>query len=571
MKFLEVAEVFEKIESKSGRIEMAEILAGLFKKMDADEAERVAYIIQGELLPPYMGVDMGMGEKFVLHAIANSTGFTNKEVKEEYAKLGDLGKTAEALLQKKKQRSLHSQDLTIVYVYSVLMKIAKMSGTGSQEGKIKRLVELLNNAKPVEAKYIIRFVMDQLRLGVRVSTLLDALSMSSKGDKSLKPALERAYNLSSDVGQVAREFKKHPGGPKGSAIELFKPVMPALAERLPSSAEIIKKLGKCAVEDKYDGFRMMIHKKGKRVEIYSRRLEKITHSFPDIVEAAEKVKAKDVIFEGEALACNEKEKKFYSFQETMHRRRKYGIKEAKAKYPLKLFVFDVQYLNGKDYTMKPYSERRKAVEKVFGGKGMLVPSGMKIVKEARDLDKLFHEAVKEGLEGVIAKDLKAPYTAGARKFAWIKLKKSYGKEVDTVDAVIVGYFRGSGARTKFGFGGVLTAVYNPKTGRFETVAKVGSGFTEEEMGSFKKQLDKLQAKEPPKDLDYELKPHYWVKPKIVIEIAFDNITKSPTHTCGREKGKGYALRFPRFIRIRDDKGPKQATTTKEIEEMYKMQ
>ena len=571
MKFLEVAEVFEKIESKSGRIEMAELLAKLFKKMNADEAERVAYIIQGELLPPYMGVDIGIGEKFVLQAIANASGFSRKEVEGEYAKLGDLGKTAEKLIGQKKQRSLHSEDLTIVYVYSVLMKIAQMSGTGSQEGKIKRLVELLNNAKPVEAKYIVRFVMNQLRLGVRVSTLLDALSMSAKGDKSLKPDLERAFNLCSDIGYVAKEFKKSPKKIKKFKIEIFKPVMPALAERLPNSAEILKKIGECAAEQKYDGFRMSIHKKEKRVEIYSRRLEKITHSYPDIVHAAEKVKAKNIIFEGEALAYNEKEKKFYSFQETMHRRRKYGIKEAKEKYPLRLFVFDIQYLNGKDYTTKPYAERRKEIEKMFSKKGMLVPSGMRIVKEAKELDRLFHEAVKEGLEGVIAKDLKAPYTAGARKFAWIKLKKSYGKEVDTVDAVIMGYFRGSGARSKFGFGGLLTAVYNEKTGRFETIAKVGSGFTEEEMKSFRKELEKLETKEPPKDLDYELKPHYWVKPKIVVEIAFDNITKSPTHTCGKEKGKGYALRFPRFMRIRDDKSPKQSTTTKEIVEMYRMQ
>ncbi|MFA5411914.1 MAG: ATP-dependent DNA ligase [Candidatus Micrarchaeia archaeon] len=568
MLFNKLAKVFEVIEAKSGRLEMTGLLAELFKEASPEEAERIAYIVEGELLPPYMGVDMGIGEKFVLQAISEGSGYSRREVEKEFEAIGDLGGVAEKLLTGKMQQSLHAQELTIAYVYAALMKIAKSSGKGSQEEKIKRLVELYNNAKPLEAKYITRFVLGQLRLGIGGPTILDALSFSEKGDKSLREELDHAYNLCSDIGYVARKFKEHPHRMGDFKMEVFKPIMPALAERLPNAEEIVKKLGRCAVENKYDGFRMAIHKKGGRVEIFSRRLERITPSFPDVVKEVEKLKPEEMIFEGEALAFNEKEKKFYSFQETMHRRRKYGIAEASGKYPLHLFVFDLHYLNGEDYTGKTYAERRKALEKIFP-KGNLKLSGMEIVDSAKELQKLFDEALGMRLEGIIAKDLNAPYTAGKRKFAWIKLKKSYGKTMDTVDALIVGYYRGKGARTEFGFGGLLVAVYNEKKERFETIAKVGSGFTEEEMGKFAEELGKMKTKSAPADLDYKLEPDFWVKPKIVVEIAYDNITKSPIHTCGEEDGKGFALRFPRLVRIRDDKGPYDVTTTKEIREMYK--
>lgn len=568
MLFHKLAKAFEVIESKSGRLEMTGLLAEIFKEASPEEAERIAYIAEGELLPPYMGVDMGMGEKFVLQAISEGSGYSRKDVDKEFASIGDLGGVAEKLLTGKKQQSLHAQELTIAYVYAALMKIAKSSGRGSQEEKIKRLVELYNNAKPLEAKYITRFVLGQLRLGVGGPTILDALSFSEKGDKSLREALDHAYNLCSDIGYVARKFKENPHGMGEFKMEVFKPIMPALAERLANAEEIVKKLGKCAVEDKYDGFRMAIHKKGGRVEIFSRRLERITPSFPDVVKEVEKLTPAEIIFEGEALAFNEKEKKFYSFQETMHRRRKYGIEEASGKYPLHVHVFDLHYLNGQDYTGKPYRERRAELEKIFP-KGNLKLSGMEIVETAKEIQKFFDDALKMGLEGLIAKDLNAPYTAGKRKFAWIKLKKSYGKTMDTVDALIVGYYRGKGARTEFGFGGLLVAVYNEKKERFETIAKVGSGFTEEEMGKFAEELGKMKTKNAPADLDFKMEPDFWVKPKIVVEIAYDNITKSPVHTCGEEEGKGFALRFPRLVRIRDDKGPYDVTTTKEVREMYK--
>ena len=411
--------------------------------------------------------------------------------------------------------------------------------------------------------------MGQLRLGVGDPTILDALSVSHEGDKSLREPLERAYNLCSDMGHVARVFLEDPKKIYDFKIEIFKPIMPAMAERLATPKEILEKLGECAVEYKYDGFRIAIHKKGNRVEIYSRRLEKMTHMFPDVVKEVQKLSPKELIFEGEALAFNEEEERFYSFQETMRRRRKYDLEEAAKKYPLYVFAFDLHYLDGEDCTIRPYLGRRKKLEAFLGGKGRIQPSTMRIVKTAKAINSLFQASLGMKLEGIMAKDLKAPYTAGKRKFAWIKLKKSYGQEMDTIDAVIVGYYRGKGARAKFGFGGILVAIYNDETSRFETIAKVGSGFTEEEMEKFQKMLEEDKMKRAPTNLDYAMEPDFWVHPRYVVEVAYDNITRSPTHTAGIEEGKGLALRFPRMIRIRDDKGPFNATTTKEVEEMHK--
>lgn len=259
----------------------------------------------------------------------------------------------------------------------------------------------------------------------------------------------------------------------------------------------------------------------------------------------------------------------------MHRKRKHGIDAASKELPINLFCFDLLYLNGKDYTTEQYAIRRKKLESVFKKSKtntILIPSEQEVVSDADALEKLFNDALKRGLEGIIAKDLNAQYMAGKRKFAWIKLKKSYGKSVDTIDGVIVGYYLGKGTRAEFEFGGLLVAVYNQDRGRLETIAKIGSGFTEDEMMLLKEMLDRIKRKSAPEALDFRIEPDFWVEPKYVIEVAFDDITLSPTHTCGLHKvdneEKGYALRFPRMVQLRDDKTINEATTTDEVKEMY---
>lgn len=568
--FSDAAVVFSEIEKRSGRLEMTDLLAALLKKAGDAEIGKLVYLLQGMLAPPYEGIDLGVGERFAIAAIAASAGYSGKEVEAHYKKSGDLGDTAEALLGKKRQTALSTTRMGISYVYDAMLQIAKASGQGSQELKIKLLTELLNNASPLESRFLVRFVLGRLRLGVGDPTIIDALSVARAGDKSMREPLERAYNVCSDLGHVAKVFYEDPGRIEKFTVQPFRPLMPALAERLSTPKEIITRLGKCAIEMKYDGFRLQCHKKGARVELYSRKLERLTGMFPDVVEAVKKLPQNELIFEGEALAYDSAKKRYYPFQQTMHRRRKHGIEAASKEFPLNLFVFDVLYLDGRDMTNEPYAKRRALVEKLFRGK-ILQPSRAVVVVSTKKLKEIFGESLSEGLEGIIAKDLAAPYTAGKRKFAWIKLKKSYGKAVDTIDGVVVGYYLGHGSRAEFKFGGLLIAVYSPERGKLETVAKIGSGFSEAEMTELEGMLEKIKADRPPEELDHRIEPEFWVEPKYVVEVAFDDITRSPTHTCAVEEGKGYALRFPRLVRIRTDKGVKEITTSGEVAEMYQLQ
>lgn len=569
MRFSEVAEVFTDVESKSGRIEMTRSLSELFKRVDVSEIDKLVYLVEGILAPPYFGIDLGLGEKFAISAVSSAYGFSKKEVEDAYRDEGDLGLVAEKFAGKKKQASLSQKEITVAYLYDQMVRIAKASGTGSQDMKIKILTELLNNASPVEAKYIVRFVTGELRLGVGEPTILDALSFSRAGDKSLREELDRAYNLSSDLGYVAKIFFEDPESIRKFSIQVFRPLMPALAERLSNGGDIVEKIGPCAIEFKFDGFRVQCHKKGGKVEIYSRKLEVMTPMFPDVVEAIRKLKTDEIIFEGEALAFNEKQNRFFSFQETMHRRRKHGVENASKEFPLYVFAFDIMHLDGEDLTLKPYSERRKMLESVFPS-GSLKLSERKMVETGEEIERIFEDSTKKGLEGIMAKDLNAPYTAGKRKFAWIKLKKSYGKSADTIDAVVVGYYLGKGARVEFEFGGLLVAVKNEDTGRLETVAKIGSGFSEDEMRMLKEMLEKITAKSPPKDLVFNLQPDFWVKPKYVVETGFDDITVSPNHTCLAKEGKGLALRFPRMLSLREDKSVQEITTSQEVSELHEL-
>ena len=576
MKFSTLADAYEKLEATTGRLEMMGILAELFKQASAKEIDRIIYLSQGLAAPPYEGIEVGMGEKFVEEAIAIATGYSRSKVEEVYKKTGDLGKTAEQLLVSKKQMSLFEEPLTVEKVFENFLKIAKTGGAGSQEIKIKSLAELLNSATPKEAKYITRFPIGRLRLGIGDPTILDALSKFKAGDKSLREELERAYNLCSDLGLVAKTFfEEGIEGIRKFKVKVFNPIRPALAERLPSGEEIIKKIGKCAVEKKYDGLRMQCHKQGEKIEIFSRRLERMTHMFPEIVEAIKKqVKAKDAILEGEALAFNETTSEYYPFQLTIQRKRKYGVAEMAVEYPLRLFAFDLLYADKNDYTKTPYVERRKKLEKIISEDEVIKPSELIITDDPKKLEEYFEDAIGKGLEGIIAKDLNAEYVAGARKFAWIKLKRSYkGELADTVDLAIVGYLLGKGRRARFEFGGLLCTVYDEKEDMFKTIAKIGSGFSEEQMKELKNILDKIKVDKKPARVDSLIEPDFWVDLKYVVTVAADEITRSPTHTCGKKKDEmGYALRFPRMVgEIREDKKPEDATTVKEILEMYKMQ
>ena len=572
MKFSRLASVFDSIEAKSSRLEMTRELASLFEESKGVEIRKIVYFLQGMVKPAFEGIDLGLAEKSCINTIARVSGRTIKQVEASYRKTGDLGETAAKLIGERKQKALGSFALTVEKVYGNIMRIASASGTGSHTAKARLLGELLSNANPNEAKVITRFVTGRLRLGVGNATIIDALSFAKAEDKSLRNDLERAFNLTSDLGLVAETlYSKGMNAILAFKTKPFNPIRPALGERMSSSKAIIDKLGECMADGKYDGLRVQVHKSKDEVRIYSRRQEDVTHMFPDIVKAVLwQVKANEVIFEGEAIGFDEETNRFQPFQETAKRKRKHGVQKTSKEIPLRVFAFELLYLNGTDYTLELFEARRKKLESIIQGKGLIRLSKIVRVKTAAELEAFFNKCVESGLEGVMAKDLKAPYVAGARKFAWIKLKKSYKEGLaDTLDTVVVGYYYGKGKRTKLGLGGLLTAVRAGS--EFKTIAKIGTGFSEEQLKDLSVHLGKLKVPKKPREVNSLLEPHEWVKPELVVEVKADELSRSQMHTAARVGSKGLALRFPRLVRIRYDKSPAQASTQEEAEALYALQ
>lgn len=573
MQFAQLVDYFERLEATTKRLEMFDILSELFRACDREEIDKVVYFCQEQLLPPFRGVEIGMAEKLILRAIARATGASEAEVTRLNKERGDPGLVVEELLRRRKT---HSTGLSVRDVYGSLLQIAETTGEGSVERKVQMLADLFQQSSPKEARYIARFVLGRLRLGVGDPTILDALSKAVAGDRSLRPDLERAYNLCSDLGLVARTlFEQGIEGIRAFRIRVGNPIRPALAERLPSAEEIVEKLGRCAVEAKLDGFRCQIHKAGDHIEIFSRNLERTTHMFPELIEAVhQQIAAREAILEGEAVAVNEETGEIYPFQITVQRKRKHGVEEMVREYPLVLFAFDLLYADGQDYTPQPYAIRFETLSRLIRPDGRIRLVDRIVTNDPRAIQQFFDEAVERGMEGIVAKRLDAPYQAGARGFHWIKLKRSYKGELsDTIDVVVVGYFRGRGMRAKFGIGALLGAVYDPDSDTFKTVAKIGSGLTEEEWVRIRELLDQIRTEHRPARVESVLEPDVWVEPKYVLTVLADEITRSPVHTCGKTNEEpGYALRFPRVVGwIREDKGPEDATTVKEILSMFQMQ
>ena len=581
MKYVKLAEVFDEIEATSKRLEMTDLLVKLIKDTPRDEISKVVYLLQGKLYPDYLGVELGIAEKLLIKAVAEIAGKSENLVDGDFKKSGDLGLTVEKLLQKKSQATLVKRPLTVSSVYDTFDKIAHAAGSGSVDLKIRLLRSLLNDASPLEGKFIARMAVGKLRLGVADMTVLDALAIAYGGDKSAREPLERAYNLSSDLGYVASVVAKDGlVGVEKFKITVGRPIRPMLCERLPSAREILEKLGGTgAAEYKYDGLRVQAHITSKEVHLFSRRLENITDQFPDVARLLKKtIKAKEAIVEGECIAVDLHTGDMLPFQVISQRRgRKHEIEKMAEEIPVTIFLFDVLYLNGKDQTLTPYLERRKQLLKI------IEPSEhVKVAEqvEARDpdrLEQLMDEAVASGCEGLVVKNTseQSVYQAGARGWLWIKYKRSYKAEVqDTFDLVPIGAFAGRGRRAG-SYGALLMAVYNPKEEAFETLCKLGSGFKDEDLLNLPKMMQPYLIKQKHPRVNSLMQPDFWFVPSMVLEVAADEITLSPMHTCGWgliRPRSGLALRFPRFTgNWRKDKGPEDATTSQESVEMYRKQ
>jgi DNA ligase 1 len=579
--FLELAETFAIMEKTTSRLELTDHLVLILKKTPTDMLDKIVYLIQGKLGPDYQSSELGIAEKLIIKSLSLVSGNSLDEIKKKYSEIGDLGEVAYNILTNKIQTTLISGLLTIEKVFHTLLKIAKVSGIGSLDIKLRFIVSLLNNSSNLEAKFIVKLILGNLRLGIADFTLLDAIALTFTGDKKNRQILESAYNVSSDLGKIALILSRGSiEDIRSISISLFIPIRPMLAERVSNPSEALEKInGDALVEFKIDGERIQIHKKGKRTELFTRSLENVTSNFPDLIKAFDNIETKDLIVEGEVVAINPENNKYLPFQSLMRRRRKYNIEEITAAYPVILNLFDLLYYDGSDMTHVPLLERRKLLANIFGRQQR--SDKVKLIDQIKvsrieEMENYTERALKNGCEGIMVKNPSSQYRAGAREWAWMKLKKEYSGEVtDSVDLVVVGALHGKGRRVGK-YGALLLATYDAERDVFCTICKVGTGFTDNVLLTITDKLNKHIIKHKhPRVESGNAKMDTWFEPKIVLEIISPEITLSPVYTTAINKIKpeyGLALRFPKFTgKIRDDKSAEDATTVKEIFKIYKDQ
>jgi len=578
MEFSIISEMFEMMEKTTKRIELTNILVELLKKTPKKIIPNVVYLLQGIIRPNFEGVELGIAEKLAIRAISKSAGLPIKKIEDDYREGGDLGLTASNILKIKTQTTFTAEKITVERVYETLFKIAKLEGKGSQDLKMKYISSLLNDATPLEAKFVLKILLGTLRLGIAENTVMDALAIAFTGKKENRVQIENAYNVSSDLGKVSLivatdgidEIKKF-------KISLFSPIRPMLADRVQSEKDVIKKMPEQFVaEYKLDGERVQIHKQSDKIVLFSRRLENITQYYPDIVERIGKtLNVNEGVFEAEIVPINENTGEFLPFQELMHRRRKYKLDKAVSQYPITVNFFDVLYYDKKDCLNLECSERRKILEQIVHEDNFskLVP--MLFVKNENEVEDFLENSINAGCEGLMLKAPNAPYRAGMRGSNWLKLKREYRNELgDSLDLIVIGAYFGRGRRTGL-YGTLLLATYNPEKDNLPSICKVGTGFTDESLDQLYQILsNKVTLKKNPRIVS-EMEADIWFEPELVLEIVASEITLSPIHKTGLDlirKSSGFALRFPKFTgKIRYEKAVEDASTGEEVFALYKRQ
>ena len=563
------------MESTTKRLELTQYLVELFEKTPNEVISRIVYLLQGKLRPDFEGIELGVAEKLAIKAISKSSGIPPKRIEEEYRKGGDIGHAATKILEQKTQTTFVVEDITVERVYDTLFKIAKLEGMRSQDMKMKYISSLLNDATPIEAKYILKILLGTLRLGVAENTVMDAIAIAFSGVKENRKILERAYNVSSDLGKVAETIAtKGIKGIEEFETTLFNPIRPMLADRVKSEEDAVEKFKeKFAAEYKLDGERVQIHTEGEKSTLFSRSLENISSYYPDIVEKIPKcIQAENAILEAEAVAINENTGEFLPFQELMHRRRKYKIEKAVTEYPITVNFFDILYCNGKSCLDLDYKSRREKMEKIVKEDDFAKCIPMTIVENENQLEDFFENSINAGSEGLMLKMLDKPYQAGSRGSHWLKLKREYRNELgDSLDLVVIGGFFGKGRRTG-NYGTLLLATYDEDEDTFTSICKVGTGFSDEDLDQLYQILQpKVTIKKNPR-IDSEMEADVWFEPELVIEVVASEITLSPIHKAARNKIRkeaGLALRFPKFTgKIRMEKAVEDASTNEEIITLY---
>jgi len=553
MLYKELAELYKRLEKTTLKTLKTKFVADFLKKVEDEELlEIVPYLILGKVFPDWDERELGVGEKLLIRAVAMATGINAEWIENSVKDTGDLGESVALALQKRKQKSFFGQPLTIKRVYKTLVKVAETTGEGSQDRKLRYLANLFMDAEPIEGKYLARTILGTMRTGVGEGILRDAIAEAFK----VKPELvERAYMLTSDFGFVAKVAKLE--GDEGLSkvtIQIGKPIKPMLAQMAASVREaLIEMGGEAEFEVKYDGARVQVHKDGDKVIIYSRRLENVTKSIPEVVERVRRsIKPKKAIVEGELVAVGE-EGRPRPFQYVLRRfRRKYNIQEMIEKIPLELNLFDVLYIDGENLIDTPFIERRRKLESIVEVNQWIKVAENLITKNPEEAEEFYHKALDMGHEGLMAKRLDAIYEPGNRGKKWLKIKPT----MENLDLVIIGAEWGEGRRAHV-LSSFLLGAYDPSTGTFVPVGKVGSGFADEDLIEFTKMLKPIIKRERGKFVEIE--------PRIVIEVTYQEIQKSPKYESG------FALRFPRYVALREDKSPEDADTLERIAQLYELQ
>jgi len=585
MKFKDLSLYLKELEKISSRIEITKILAELFKKSTKDEIGVITYLILGTLAPSFRAVVFNLADRMMIEVLAKAYHVSADSVRKLYKTEGDLGNVANKLAQisnlppaQRLRRAGKSQisQFSVSEVYNDLLSMAQDEGGGSVERKIEKMAEIISKLDPLSAKYVVRIPLGRLRLGFSDKTILDALSWMEFGDKSAKVLLDKAYQVTPDVGLLAKKVKEM--GIKKATKNIKPlvgvPVAPMLAQRLKDPSDMVTKMGVVAVEPKFDGLRLLIHfKRGKGknkdfLKAFTRNLNDVSNMFPELLGIGEYINAREAILDTETVGMDPDLVKMANFQTTMQRRRKYNIDALKFKVPVRFQIFDIIYKDGKNLMDKSYVVRRSELEKTVKKNNVFVVDRFWLTNSPDEISKRHKEMIDDGLEGVIVKRADSRYVPGRTGWRWVKMKETVGSEgklLDTVDCVVMGFTAGKGKRATFGLGQFLVGVKSGE--RFKTVTKIGTGLSDEEFRGLNKYLLKIKVAQKPKQYDVHknLEPDNWVTPQVVVEIAADNITKSPTHTAG------YALRFPRLVRFRDDKSPAQSTTVSELKKLFKLQ
>lgn len=546
--FEDFAKVCSAIEHISGSLEITTNVSNFLKEVSDEELPIVTRFIMGHVFPVWSNKELGLGPNLLYSAISRTSSLPVKRIEELIKETGDVGLALEkAILCGKTHLNLfsESEQLSIKEVYLRFERISELSGKGSQDAKIKNLQYLFSQAKPTEIVYLSRLAIEEMRIGVGEGIVRNAIAEAFGVPSEL---VERGILLTNDLGLVAITAKKE--GKEGLiklGVMINRPLRMMLAQIGAGINETIKEMGYVAVEWKYDGARVQIHKNENDITIYSRKLEDVTSSLPDLVKSIRtNVLTNCVILDGEAVAIG-KNNRPMAFQEILRRfRRKYDVSTTAIEIPLCLNLFDILYLNGDSLIDIPLIKRREKLEEVCDKS---VVAKQIITDDPAVVESIYNEALAAGHEGVMLKNPGSPYSPGKRGKNWLKLKPI----METLDLVVIGGEWGEGRRTKF-IGSYLLACRDPDTEKFLPIGRVATGITDEQLEDLTKLFKDL--------IILENGIHVDIEPKIVFEVAFEEIQKSPNY------GSGYALRFPRLVNVRTDKSKEDADSIERIEQLY---